>query len=116
MAKPGGHYSHAVSANGFVFVSGQLPITPDGAKLSDASFERQAQQVLDNIAHALVAAGSSIDRLVQVRVYVADIDNWPAFNQIYADWAGTSRPARAVVPVPELHYGFQIEMEAMALV
>jgi enamine deaminase RidA (YjgF/YER057c/UK114 family) len=49
-------------------------------------------------------------------VYVADIDNWPAFNQIYADWAGTSRPARAVVPVPELHYGFQIEMEAMALV
>jgi reactive intermediate/imine deaminase len=115
MAAPGGHYSHAVAANGFVFVSGQLPIASDGTKLTDAPFERQAQQVLDNVAAALAAAGSAVDRLVQVRVYVTDIQDWPAFNTIYAAWAGAVRPARAVVPVPALHYGFKIEVEAVAL-
>jgi 2-iminobutanoate/2-iminopropanoate deaminase len=86
MAAPGGQYSHAVAAGGFVFVSGQLPIAPDGTKLTDAPFERQAQQVLGNIAAALVAAGSSVGRLVQVRVYVTDIQSWPAFNTLYAAW------------------------------
>ena len=62
MAAPGGHYSHAIAANGFVFVSGQLPIAPDGRKLDTAPFEEQARQVLDNVAHALKAAGSSVDR------------------------------------------------------
>ena len=115
MAAPGGHYSHAVTAEGFVFVSGQLPIAPDGAKLTDAPFERQAQQVLDNVAHALKGAGSSVERLTQVRVYVTDIESWPAFNALYAKWAGAARPARCVVPVPQLHYGFKIEVEAVAL-
>jgi len=115
MAAAGGHYSHAVSANGFVFVSGQLPIASDGSKLNDAPFERQAQQVLDNVAAALIGAGSAVNRLVQVRVYVTDIQSWPAFNTIYAAWAGAARPARAVVPVPALHYGFKIEIEAVAL-
>jgi 2-iminobutanoate/2-iminopropanoate deaminase len=115
MAAPGGHYSHAVTANGFVFVSGQLPIAPDGRKLNEAPFEQQARQVLDNVAAALQAAGSSVGRLVQVRVYVTDIGSWPAFNTLYAEWAGAARPARAVVPVPQLHYGFQIEVEVVAL-
>jgi 2-iminobutanoate/2-iminopropanoate deaminase len=115
MAAPGGHYSHAVAANGFIYVSGQLPIARDGTKLADAPFEQQAEQVLNNVGSALAAAGSAIDRLVQVRVYVSDIRQWPAFNTIYAKWIGSSRPARAVVPVPELHYGFKIEIEAVAL-
>jgi reactive intermediate/imine deaminase len=115
MAAPGGHYSHAVKANGFVFVSGQLPIARDGTKLVEATFEQQAQQTLDNVAAALKAVGSAVDRLVQVRVYVTDIASWPAFNTMYAKWVGSSRPARAVVPVPLLHYGFKIEIEAVAL-
>lgn len=115
MATPGGHYSHAVTGNGFVFISGQLPIAADGSKLNQAPFEQQAQQVLDNVATALAGAGSSVERLVQVRVYVTDIASWPAFNAIYAKWIGASRPARAVVPVPELHFGFKIEIEAVAL-
>jgi 2-iminobutanoate/2-iminopropanoate deaminase len=115
MAKPGGHYTHAVTANGFVFIAGQLPIARDGGKLVDAPFETQAQQVLDNVAAALAGAGSAVERLVQVRVYVTDINQWPAFNTIYAKWVGASRPARAVVPVPELHFGFKIEVEAVAL-
>ena len=115
MAQPGGHYTHAVTANGFVFVAGQLPIARDGAKLNGASFEQQAEQTLANVAAALEGAGSAVDRLVQVRVYVTDIQSWPAFNAIYAKWIGAARPARAVVPVPELHYGFKIEIEAVAV-
>lgn len=115
MAKPGGHYNHAIAANGFVFVSGQLPIDADGNKLNAAPFEDQARLVLKNISTALLAAGSDVSRLVQVRVYVTDIAAWPAFNAIYADWAGEARPARAVVPVPQLHFGFKIEIEATAL-
>jgi len=116
MAPPGGHYSHATIANGFVFVSGQLPITPSGDRLNQASFEEQVKQTLSNVKTVLEAAGSSIAQLVQVRVYITSISNWPSFNQIYKEWAGQSLPARAVVPVPELHYGFSIEVEAVAVV
>jgi reactive intermediate/imine deaminase len=115
MAAPGGHYSHAVAAGGLVFVSGQLPIAPDGTKLNEAPFAAQARQVLDNVAQALAGAGSSVAKLVQVRVYVTDIASWPEFTAIYAQWAGAARPARAVVPVPQLHYGFKIEVEAVGL-
>ena len=115
MAAPGGHYSHAVAANGFVFVSGQLPIAPDGRKLADAPFEEQALQVLDNVAAALASAGSSVQRLLQVRVYVTDMNFWPAFDRIYADWIGEHRPARAVAGVASLHFGLLIEIEAVAL-
>ena len=115
MARPGGHYSHAVVAGGMVYVAGQLPIAPDGRKLNDQPFEAQATQTLANVAAALDASGSGIAQLVQVRVYLVDIDDWPAFNTLYAAWAGPARPARAVVPVPRLHYGFKIEIEAVAL-
>ncbi|RST55497.1 RidA family protein [Variovorax sp. MHTC-1] len=115
LSAPGGHYSHVAVANGFVFVSGQLPITAEGVRLTDAPFEQQALQVLANIEAALAASGSGIDRLVQVRVYVVDIAHWPAFNAIYAAWAGDARPARAVVPTGPLHHGLLVEMEAVAL-
>ncbi|HEY2023207.1 RidA family protein [Paraburkholderia sp.] len=116
LAKPGGHYSHVAIANGFVFVSGQLPINPQGDKLNDALFDVQAEQVLANVRAALESAGSSVAQLVQVRVYVVDVEDWASFNQIYARWAGDAKPARAIVPVPKLHYGFKVEVEATAMV
>lgn len=115
LAKPGGHYSHAVRGAGLVFVSGQLPIRPEGLRLTEASFEDQARQTLSNVEQALLASGSEIAKLLQVRVYLDDIDNWPAFNVIYAAWAGAALPARAIVPVPALHFGLKIEIEATAL-
>lgn len=115
MAPPGGHYSHAVVGAGLVFVAGQLPIAPDGTRLVAAPFEVQATQALANVAAALHGAGSGIDKLLQVRVYLTQIDDWPAFNTLYAAWAGSARPARAVVPVPALHFGLRIEIEAVAL-
>ena len=115
MAKPGGHYSHAAAGGGLVFVAGQLPIDASGHKLSDAPFEAQATQVLANLQAALVAAGSDKQRLLQVRVYITDIAHWPAFNQLYAAWIGEHRPARAVVPAPQLHFGLLVEVEGVAL-
>src|SRR5258708_32625286 len=97
LAKPGGHYSHVAIANGFVFVSGQLPINAQGEKLADASFEVQAEQVLANVRAALEGAGSSIARLVEVRVYIADAGHWGSFNQKYALWAGQAGPRRPYV-------------------
>lgn len=114
VARPGGHYSHATIAQGLVFVSGQLPITAEGVKLVDAGFEQQAEQVLANVRNILLACGSDVDRLVQVRVYIDDVANWPAFNAVYARWAGDAKPARAVVPTGALHFGLKVEVEAVA--
>lgn len=115
LAPPGGHYSHVIVANGFVFVSGQLPITASGEKLVHADFDVQARQVLTNVQYALAAAGVGIAQLVQVRVYLDDIENWPRFNTIYAEWAGQTRPARAIIPTGPLHFGLKIEIEATAV-
>ena len=109
------NYVPFVKSGNLVFVSGQLPIEPSGAKLVGAPFEAQAAQVLANVEAALRGAGSDKQRLLQVRVYLTDIDQWPAFNALYARWLGDHRPARAVVPVPLLHFGFLIEVEATAL-
>lgn len=115
MAPAGGHYSPAVVGGGMAWVAGQLPIDASGRKLGDQPFEVQARQVLANVEAALRAAGTSPDRLLQVRVYLVNIDDWPAFNTLYAQWLGPHRPARAVVPVPALHFGLQLEVEAVAL-
>ncbi|WP_017667707.1 RidA family protein [Sandarakinorhabdus sp. AAP62] len=114
-APPGGHYSHAVVAGGFVFVSGQLPVRPDGSHAAQADFATQARQTLANLFAALEAAGTTRNALVKVTVYVTDIADWPLFNTLYAEAMGDHRPARAVVPVPLLHHGYRIEIEAIAL-
>ena len=107
--------NHVKPGKGGAYNQVELKNLIDGTKLNEAPFEQQAQQVLDNVALALKGAGSSIDKLTQVRVYVTDIASWPAFNTLYAKWAGNARPARCVVPVPQLHYGFKIEIEAVAV-
>jgi reactive intermediate/imine deaminase len=114
LPSPGGHYSHAARVGSLVFISGLLPITADGAKMSEAPFDEQVRQVLSNLDHVLAAAGSRREHLAQVRVYLADIERWPRFNQLYAEWIGVHKPARCVVPVPGLHYGLALEIEATA--
>ncbi|MEG1970302.1 MAG: RidA family protein [Burkholderiaceae bacterium] len=114
MAAPGGHYSHAVVHGGLVYVSGQLPIGAHGPLPADSSLEVQARQVIANLELALEAAGSALERVLKCTVYVADIADWPEVNRIYAEAFGRHRPARAVVPVPALHYGYKLEIEATA--
>lgn len=115
LAPPAGHYSHVCIANGFVHVSGQLPLAPDGAPLAGRPFDEQAEQVLRNVDACLAAAGVDRQSLVQVRVYLTDMAHWPAFNALYAAWIGAHRPARAVAGVAALHHGVALEVEAIAL-
>ncbi|WP_227317344.1 RidA family protein [Cedecea davisae] len=112
---PVGHYSHTTAAGGFVFISGQLPVTAEGEPQCDAPFKQQAALVLQNIEACLACAGVTKRHLVSVRVYITDISLWPLFNQIYAQWIGEHRPSRAVAGVAQLHYGAAIEVEAVAL-
>ncbi|HYP53519.1 MAG TPA: Rid family detoxifying hydrolase [Pyrinomonadaceae bacterium] len=110
----GGHYSQAVVYGGLVYVSGQLPIDPRAGAKHVGTIEEQTEQTLRNVGEVLRAAGSGLERVLKMTVYVSDIDLWPAVNAVYARVMGEHRPARAVVPVKELHYGFQIEIEAVA--
>lgn len=112
---PVGHYSHTTTAGGFVFISGQLPVAADGSPRCDAPFEEQARLVLQNIESCLGCAGVTKQHLVSVRVYITDINLWPLFNKIYAEWIGEHRPSRAVAGVSQLHYGAALEVEAVAL-
>ncbi len=111
---PAGHYSQAVESGGLVFVSGTLPSTkpPEGPP---ASFEDQARAVLQHCERILASAGCRLDDVVQCTAYVVGIDNWPCFNRVYGERFGANRPARAVVPVPELHHGFLIEVQMTAV-
>jgi 2-iminobutanoate/2-iminopropanoate deaminase len=113
---PGGHYSHAVAAGGFVFVSGQLPIPPDGGKDPTLSIREQTRIALANVEHALQAAGAARTDVVKVTAYLTTEDHWAPFNEVYAQFFGEHRPARAVVPVRPLHYGFLVEIDAVAWV
>jgi 2-iminobutanoate/2-iminopropanoate deaminase len=112
---PGGHYSQATIANGFVFVSGQLPIKLGAHSELPAGIDAQTRQVLSNVEAILRAANSSLDRVVSVTVYVTDIKNWPEVNRVYADVFGQHRPARVVAVSPQLHFGSLVEIQAVAL-
>jgi 2-iminobutanoate/2-iminopropanoate deaminase len=109
-----GHYSQAVVHAGLVYVAGQLPMVPNAPDVKLAAFEQQASQVVDNVLAILLEAGSGADLILKCTVYIADIAHWPAFNAIYAEKLGAHKPARTVVPVAQLHYGYLVEMDVIA--
>ena len=111
---PGGHYAQATASGDLLFVAGQLPVRPDGSHTADLPFEDQARQALANLIAIVRAGGSAPERVLKVNVYIVGIDHWPAFNRVYAELFGSARPARAVVPVPELHFGYLVEVDAIA--
>jgi 2-iminobutanoate/2-iminopropanoate deaminase len=113
--RPAGHYSQAVTHGGLVFVAGQLPLDPvSGTPVGTGDVEVQTEQVLRNVEAVLRAAGSGLDRLLSVTLYLTDRGFWGQVNQVYARVLGDHRPARAIVPVPELRPGCLIEMQAIA--
>ena len=113
---PAGHYSQAIVHENTVYVSGQLPIDPSTDAKQVGSIEEQTEQALRNVAAILEAAGSDISRVLKTTVYVSDITLWGRVNTVYAEFFGEHRPARAVVPTRDLHFGFQVEIEAVAAV
>ena len=112
--KPAGHYSQAIVHNNLVYVSGQLPIDPESGEKRIGSIEEQTEQALKNLSEILKAAGSNLNQVIKTTVYISDIELWDRVNAVYARFFGEHRPARAVVPTRNLHFGFQIEIEAIA--
>jgi len=111
-----GHYSQAIVHAGVVYVAGQLPLVPGQPDGMLETFEAQARQVIANVIAVLEAAGSGRDLILRTTVYIAGVEQWPVFNRVYAEMLGSHKPARTVVPVPELHYGYLVEMDAIAAV
>ena len=112
--EPAGHYSQAIVYNDLVFISGQLPVNPESGERIISSIEEQTRQVLNNLRAILEAAGSSMEQVLKVTVYISDLSLWGRLNAVYSEYFRDHRPARVVVPTKELHYGFQVEMEAIA--
>ncbi len=112
---PAGHYSQAVVANGFVFVAGILPIIPHSDRQFPDGIVAQAEQALANLSAILHAAGSGVNRLVSVQIFIPEISAWGAINGVYSAALGGHKPARTVIPCGPLHYGALIEINATAL-
>jgi 2-iminobutanoate/2-iminopropanoate deaminase len=112
---PIGPYSQAVRANGFIFVSGQIPVSPDtGGMVVEGDIEAQTHQVMKNLSAILSAAGSGLDRVVKTTVFLSDLDNFSRFNGVYEEYFGKIKPARATVQVARLPKEVLLEIEAIA--
>lgn len=115
MPKSNGHYSMCIEHNGTIYTAGQLPIDPV-SKSIPKTIEKQTKLVLEKIETIVIAAGSSKNQIIQMRLYISDIELWTRVNIVYAEFFGKHKPVRAVIPTRELHYGCLIEVEAIAAI
>jgi len=112
-----GPYSQAVVAGNFVFVSGQIPLDARTGKVVEGGVEAQAEQAFRNLAAVLEAAGSSLDRVVKVTLYIKNMSDFSAVNEVYGRFfGGEVLPARACVEVSALPKGVLVEVEAIGVV
>ncbi|QOJ01877.1 MAG: RidA family protein [Phycisphaeraceae bacterium] len=113
---PAGHYAQAVVHGGLVYVSGQLPIDPTTGPGEPGEIEDQTRRVLANLEAVLIAAGTTPSRVLRATVYVSDVGLWGRVNAVYAEFFSRhgGLPARSVVPTGPLHYGYQVEVDAVA--
>ena len=114
--EPKGHYSPAVVHNGLIFVSGQLPMNHATGEVETGAIEKQTEIALRNVETILNAAGSDLDHVLQMTIYISEIDDWGKVNEVYSRILRDHKPARAIVPVKTLHFGTQIEIQAIAAV
>jgi len=111
----GAPYSQAIKANGFVFVSGQLALRPGEKELVPGDITAQTEQVFSNLRAILEAAGSSLEQIVKTTVFLQNLDDFPAMNEVYKQHVGEQPPARSTVEVAKLPSGALVEIEAIAL-
>jgi len=111
-----GPYSQAIKAGGFVFASGQIPIDPQTGEFVAGGITEQTERVLKNLAAVLEAAGSTLDQVVKTTVYLADMKEFAAMNEVYGRFFTGASPARATVAAAGLPRDARVEIEAVALV
>ncbi len=110
-----GPYSQAVKANGFIFISGQIPLDPRTQELVEGDAARQTERVMENLKGIVEAAGSSLDRVVKTTVFLKDLADFPAMNEVYSRYFPANPPARATVQVARLPRDVRVEIELIAL-
>jgi 2-iminobutanoate/2-iminopropanoate deaminase len=110
-----GPYSQAVKANGFVFVSGQVAIDPKTQQIIEGAIVPQTERVMENLKGIVEASGSSLDKVVKTTVFLADMNDFAAMNEIYARYFPANPPARATVQVSRLPKDVRVEIEVVAL-
>lgn len=114
--EPKGHYSPAVEFNGLIFVSGQLPMNHRTGEVETGAIELQTEIALRNVESVLKEANSDLNHVLQFTIYVSEMNDWAAVNEVYKRILGEHKPARAIVPVKDLHFGTKIEIQAIAAV
>jgi 2-iminobutanoate/2-iminopropanoate deaminase len=113
---PKGHYSPAIEHNGLVYVSGQLPINHESGEVETGAIELQTALALRNVESILLAANSDLQHVLQMTIYISNMEDWGKVNDVYKQSLGEHKPARAIVPVKDLHFGTKIEIQAIAYV
>lgn len=110
-----GPYQQAIKANGFIYTAGQIPIDPKTGNFVEGGITAQTRQVLENLKAVLAAGGSSFDRVVKATVFLKNMADFAAMNDVYAQYLGSAKPARSTVAVAELPRGALIEIDLVAL-
>lgn len=110
-----GPYSQAIAANGFIFLSGQIPLVPETMQVIEGDVRAQTERVFENIGAVLTAAGSSLAKVVKTTVFLTDMNDFTAMNEIYARYFGAHRPARSTVQAARLPRDVRVEIEVIAL-
>lgn len=111
-----GPYSQAVTANGFLFLSGQIPLNPATAQLIEGGVAEQTERVLENIKAVLEASGSSLEQVVKTTVFLKDLGDFAKMNEVYARYFPNQSPARSTVEAARLPRDVQVEIDAIALI
>ena len=110
-----GPYSQAVRANGFVFLSGQIALDPKTQQIVEGGVSLQTERVLENLKAILVAAGSSIDRVVKTTVFLADMNEFGVMNEVYSRYFVNNPPARSTIEASRLPRNVRVEIDLIAL-
>ncbi len=110
-----GPYEQAIRANGWVFTAGQIPIDPKTGNLVEGGIASQTRQVLENLKGVLAASGSSLEKVVKATVFLKDMADFAAMNEVYAEYFGDSKPARSTVAVAALPRGALVEIDLVAM-
>jgi len=108
-----GPYSQAMVSGNLIFTSGQIPLSPEGGQITGSTINEQTEQVIKNLAAVLNAAGSSMDKVIKTTCFLADMNDFTAFNEVYAKYF-TGKPARSTVAVKQLPRSVLVEIEAIA--
>jgi 2-iminobutanoate/2-iminopropanoate deaminase len=111
-----GPYAQAIKVGNFVYTAGQIPIDPKTGNFVEGGIAAQTRQVLENLKAVLAAAGSSLDQVVKATVFLRNIGDFTAMNEVYGEYLGTAKPARSTVAVAELPRGALVEIDLVALV